>query len=380
MGDEALHAARALLMVTRTPAADWTASILSGAMVLATSLGLARFAASARRASRQLRNRQPASNPRFLQSLARMSRASSRTRVRLTESHSIDGPMVVGTSEICLPADGMAVLTEQELDAVLAHELAHVERRDGLWFPLTALLRECLWFHPLTRWVSARVAETAELACDDRAVSLLDDPSLLARALAKVAAAAAEGTRKAAGAGVNQDGSWALLPAMASPRSKLFVRVQRLAQPEGNAWTRGRPRSARSLSLAIALVGSSFALLGVSVRLAPQAEAAPAARAAAGIEAQAADAADAASLEANMKTLFFDERRVSASLSEALAATAGLGVAAEEQPAVLELRQELSHIHQMQAWLEARLAALLSSSGSPTPSPSLQPASSRPSS
>jgi hypothetical protein len=198
------------------------------------------------------------------------------------------------------------------------------------------------------------VAETAELACDDRAVSFISDPSILARALALVAATNRDRTNDAKKDATN-DGPWSLLPAMASPRSKLFVRVQRLARPDELPSRGAHPRRERALS--IALVVLSLGSLGVSVQFAPRAEAAP--------------AADTASLAATMTKLFVEESHVSSQLAQMLATLAGLGAAAEEKPAVIELRQDLRHIHQMQAWIEAQLAAATAPSA---------PASSRPSS
>lgn len=337
-----------VVVATRPAAADRAAEGLAGGVALALLVGMARFVRCARQVSRQLRSRAPSGNSRFHQRLAGVTGSSPKRRaIRLTESREVDGPLVVGTAEICLPAEGLGGLSDPELDAVLAHELAHLERRDGLWVPCTTFLRACLWFHPLTRWVSSRVAETAELACDDRAVSLMRDPGSLARALAQVAAAA---TPKR---------SSSMVAAMANRRSTLLVRVQRLAHPEEipSCGSRSRPpHDARAMASVLA----SLACLCVSIHLSPPV---PQARARA---AAAASPDRAAALGARMTALSFEESRASARLAEQMHTSAHLGVAGEDSPAVLELRQEVRHLRAMQAWTEAELAAATSASSRPS--------------
>lgn len=63
-----------------------------------------------------------------------------------------------------------------ELDAVLAHERAHVRRRDPLVQWLAAINRSIFWFHPLAWWLERRLAALAEEACDAAAVASGHDP------------------------------------------------------------------------------------------------------------------------------------------------------------------------------------------------------------
>jgi bla regulator protein blaR1 len=70
---------------------------------------------------------------------------------------------------ILLPADFLE-LTEESRLLILAHECAHVTRRD-LWFGwLPALVEICFWFHPLARWVVREYGQAREEACDARAL------------------------------------------------------------------------------------------------------------------------------------------------------------------------------------------------------------------
>ena len=53
----------------------------------------------------------------------------------------------------------------------LLHELAHVKRRDNWTLLLTKLAQTVYWFHPLVWWLSARLSDEQELACDDRVLA-----------------------------------------------------------------------------------------------------------------------------------------------------------------------------------------------------------------
>ncbi len=83
----------------------------------------------------------------------------------------------------------LALLTEDEVVAVLCHELAHAVRRDNVWNWLVRLFRDMCWFLPVGfvgwRWMVVSQDED----CDALAARLTRDPLTLARALLKVAAA-----------------------------------------------------------------------------------------------------------------------------------------------------------------------------------------------
>jgi len=65
-----------------------------------------------------------------------------------------------------LPDGIQARLTLQEMDAILAHELCHFRRRDNLTAAIHMLVESLFWFHPLVWWISHRLSELSELACD----------------------------------------------------------------------------------------------------------------------------------------------------------------------------------------------------------------------
>ncbi|PYS80516.1 MAG: hypothetical protein DMF67_20090 [Acidobacteria bacterium] len=120
-----------------------------------------------------------------------LSRASRRLRVsravRLCRSALVEAPTVVGHLRpiILIPASALTGLTPRQLEAVLAHELAHIRRYDYLVNLLQAAAEVLLFYHPAAWWLSRRLRVEREHACDDAAVeSLAGDVLLYARALA----------------------------------------------------------------------------------------------------------------------------------------------------------------------------------------------------
>jgi len=109
-------------------------------------------------------------------------------RVPLRESTDVVVPIAVGLLRpaIILPT-GWRSWSPQIREAVLAHELAHLRRND-LWVSALARVVKCLfWFHPLAWWVSRKVSELAEQACDAAALEIVGDPAEYSRVLLQFA-------------------------------------------------------------------------------------------------------------------------------------------------------------------------------------------------
>ncbi|MFL6230322.1 MAG: M56 family metallopeptidase [Pyrinomonadaceae bacterium] len=106
--------------------------------------------------------------------------------VRLCRSALVEVPTVVGWLRpvILVPACALAGLTTAQLEAVIAHELAHVRRHDYLVNLLQSFIETLLFYHPAVWWVSRRVRAEREHACDDLAVEATGDVLVYARALA----------------------------------------------------------------------------------------------------------------------------------------------------------------------------------------------------
>jgi hypothetical protein len=86
----------------------------------------------------------------------------------------VAAPVTIGLirPRIILPRDWRA-WPPDKLRAVIAHEHAHVARRDPLWQFVSRCNRAIFWFHPLAWWLEHKLAAKAEEACDDAAVQVL---------------------------------------------------------------------------------------------------------------------------------------------------------------------------------------------------------------
>ncbi len=87
-------------------------------------------------------------------------------------------PGVVGLFRpiLLLPASITERLQPRQLEAVLAHELCHVRRRDNLTSAIHMIVEAVFWFHPLVWWIGARLLEERERACDEAVLSLGSEP------------------------------------------------------------------------------------------------------------------------------------------------------------------------------------------------------------
>ena len=88
---------------------------------------------------------------------------------------------------ILLPPAAALGVTPQQLEALLAHELAHVRRHDYLVNVLQMVTETLFFYHPVVWWTSRRIRIERELCCDDIAVKACGDPVSYAQALTVVA-------------------------------------------------------------------------------------------------------------------------------------------------------------------------------------------------
>ncbi|HEV7891681.1 MAG TPA: M56 family metallopeptidase [Pyrinomonadaceae bacterium] len=185
----------------------------------------------------------------------------SRT-VRLCRSALVEVPAVVGHLRpvILVPASAFAGLTPAQLEAVIAHELAHVRRYDYLVNLLQTAAETLLFYHPAVWWVSRRARTEREHACDDAAAAGVGDVLLYARSLAALEQTRAQKFKETAALAVAADGG------------SLMRRIQRLVKLERNsneAHTRTRAPLAAVAALAllacVAVAAShAFARAGVA--------------------------------------------------------------------------------------------------------------------
>ncbi len=108
--------------------------------------------------------------------------------VQIRSSPALLEPGVVGLFQpiLLLPEGIPERLTAAQLEAVLAHELWHVRRRDNLFSALHMVVEGIFWFHPLVWWIGARLVEERERACDEGVLSLGNEPRTYADAILNV--------------------------------------------------------------------------------------------------------------------------------------------------------------------------------------------------
>ncbi|WP_377159461.1 M56 family metallopeptidase [Roseateles sp. UC29_93] len=137
-------------------------------------------------------------------------------------------PLVAPGGQICPPARLMRTLDGQQRVAVLAHEIAHLRRRDLAWRLAARLVSQLGWLQPMNRLAMRRLDLLAELACDAWAAAeagampLAEGLYVCARDLA-AATAATDGRRGARPMPV-------LASAMAAARSPLMTRMDALLE------------------------------------------------------------------------------------------------------------------------------------------------------
>ncbi len=105
--------------------------------------------------------------------------------IGLMESALVQVPTVVGHLKpvILLPASALSGLSCEQIEAILAHELAHIKRHDYLVNMLQTVVEILGFYHPAVWWVSRKIRVERENCCDDLAVSISGDRICYARAL-----------------------------------------------------------------------------------------------------------------------------------------------------------------------------------------------------
>jgi beta-lactamase regulating signal transducer with metallopeptidase domain len=138
-------------------------------------------------------------------------------RVALLTSSRVAVPMVIGwlRPAILVPVAALSGMTALEMEAILAHELAHIRRHDYLVNVFQCVIETLMFHHPATWWISRAIRHEREHCCDDIAVLACRDRLVYARALA-----AMEGLRAP---------SFSLSPAAGG--GNLLARIRRIHNP-----------------------------------------------------------------------------------------------------------------------------------------------------
>jgi len=110
----------------------------------------------------------------------------STTHVAASRTASV--PAVIGfrRPSILIPHTLLERLSAFEIDQIVLHEQAHIERHDQLWNLAQEVIRSIFFFHPGIWWITRRLRVEREMACDDAVVSATGAPVEYADCLAKV--------------------------------------------------------------------------------------------------------------------------------------------------------------------------------------------------
>ncbi len=163
--------------------------------------------------------------------------------VTLLESTLAKVPMVIGHLKpiILLPVGMVSGLSTAEIEAVLAHELAHVKRYDYLINIFQTLVESVLFFNPVVWWVSSQIRIQREHCCDDLAVKHCGNNLAYAQALTNLSTWTVPEGR--------------LSMALFRDRKELFNRIKRLVGPHSRWSVRDRWAPALILTMGLLCLG-----------------------------------------------------------------------------------------------------------------------------
>ena len=238
---------------TQTPAWNWKPWVLL-LWALGSLAGWVLLLAAWRHLQNRMARRRILNGGQLYDALAQMCQDNNVNRVpRLSVSPALHSPATFGIlgPQISVPERALRGLSPAQQRAMLGHELAHVLRRDPLWFLLYRATERLFFFQPLNRLARRELQELAEYQCDDWAAGQVREPLELANCLTEVA-----------GWLVREKPQIALLP-MAGSDSALGLRVKRLLDEKSRRESsRSRPWAA-PLALGI-LTSGAWALPGMA--------------------------------------------------------------------------------------------------------------------
>lgn len=175
------------LLVRRQEGAWWSTGLVAF-WLTGAGVGLLWLTAAYARMTRDMGDRTPlAGTPIAHRMRGLLAHAGVVGDIELTCSAAIASPVALAGREVCLPRRALLELEPIEQDSMLAHEVAHVVRRDPHWLIAARAIEIVLFVQPLNRLARRRLQDVAEFLCDDWAVQRTSHPVTLAKCLAAVA-------------------------------------------------------------------------------------------------------------------------------------------------------------------------------------------------
>src|SRR3984957_7657910 len=120
-----------------------------------------------------------------LRQLERMAGVRTPTTMLLSQVSLEPGIFGIVRPVLLWPMGISARLEDAHLQAILAHELWHVRRRDNLTAAVHMVVEAVFWFHPLVWWLGARLVEERERACDEEVLQMISQPQVYAESILK---------------------------------------------------------------------------------------------------------------------------------------------------------------------------------------------------
>ena len=227
------------------PVVPFAAAVSVAVVVTLSALGILRLVLQCLRFRRQVRLFELLETGVARKCLDKLaSKARLKKPILLFESGHLDEPMAFGVFNwhIVIPRGIESSFAQDELRAMLAHEMAHLVRGDGWWLWIGRALCSCLAIQPLNLLARRKWQSAGEHQCDAWAVEHLVKPLALARCLTTVAEWKLDRRSSAIGLSV------------AGNRSALSDRIERLTarSPKADPWRlRGRRRVQYSVAIGV---------------------------------------------------------------------------------------------------------------------------------
>lgn len=109
-------------------------------------------------------------------------------KIQYLESQLVRIPMVVGYFKpvILIPTEMLTGIPTEQIESIIAHELAHIKRNDYIINVLLSIIETVFFFHPAVWYLSNKIRDERENCCDDIALSVINDSLAYAKALVSI--------------------------------------------------------------------------------------------------------------------------------------------------------------------------------------------------
>ena len=172
----------------------------------------------------------------------------------ITFSQHLSTPIVIKNKEICLPSRALSQLSAEQQQNLLAHEIAHIVRKDYYWLVIGKTIETLFFFQPFNKIINKNLQATTEQLCDQWAAKMTGNHIALAQCLVEVAT------------WVSNKSPYPLVAGMALKKSELSNRIHQLLNQEkmiNNKWKLVEVISASTLLILVAI----FAMPRVSIAM-----------------------------------------------------------------------------------------------------------------